>query len=363
MSASSEELPGLGEQTAVSSLLREGSVAVDLALRTTLASAVGAVMTAGVARGERKLLEFYAELAEAGDPGAVFGAPPELEVEVAERARAGGVAIETLRFPSNYVALNGSVRDSYAGHRANAVAHARLWRHEDGPRPTLCVVHGFGASPAWFNSRFFSLGRFCAEGWDVLLYTLPFHGARRSTFGPANGLELFAHGVAGLNEGLIHAAQDLRVLLAFLARSGSPRVGVTGLSLGGYLTALLGALEPGLDFVIPNAAVVSMGDLLGSWFRLNLAAALRLRLAGARADLLGRALRIHSPLNYRPLIAKRRMLLIGGAADRLAPPEQSLLLWEHWNRPALHWFPGSHILHFGRGEYLEKMRAMMGPAA
>ena len=31
------------------------------------------------------------------------------------------------------------------------------WRHDSGPRPTLVVVHGFGASPAWFNIAFFAL--------------------------------------------------------------------------------------------------------------------------------------------------------------------------------------------------------------
>ena len=36
-----------------------------------------------------------------------------------------------------------------------------------------------------------------------------------------------------------------------------------------------------------------------------------------------------------------------------APPKHSRLLWEHWGRPKLHWFPGSHLLHLDRGEYLE----------
>src|SRR5439155_116540 len=83
-----------------------------------------------------------------------------------------------LRFESPYVAVNPSARDAYASHEHNGLARAQHWRHEDGPRPTLCVIHGFGASPAWFNSWFFSLREFFREGWEVLLYTLPFHGGR-----------------------------------------------------------------------------------------------------------------------------------------------------------------------------------------
>ena len=52
-------------------------------------------------------------------------------------------------------------------------------------------------------------------------------------------------------------------------------------------------------------------------------------------------------------------MIIGGLGDRLAPPEQSRLLWEHWRRPRLHWYPGNHILHVNRAAYLREMRKFM----
>ena len=33
------------------------------------------------------------------------------------------------------------------GHHRNRIAHAQHWTHDDGPRPTLCVIHGFGILP------------------------------------------------------------------------------------------------------------------------------------------------------------------------------------------------------------------------
>jgi pimeloyl-ACP methyl ester carboxylesterase len=341
-------------------LLLRGSVATDLALRTALASAISTTMLAADPvrrlRAERKKLEFYAEVADARDPRAVFADPPEVHVRVV--ARRGSVQI--LRFDSPYRALNPAVRRGYASHERNAIAHAQHWRHDDGPRPTLCVVHGFGASPAWFNSWFFSLRRFYADGWDVLLSTLPFHGARRGRLAPGNGLELFAHGVAGFNEGVLHGVHDLRALLAYVRRAGAPRIGVTGLSLGGYVTALLAALEPDLAFAIPNAPVVSVPELVPGWFPAGVTTSALRRIAGVPSELVDRALALHSPLSYPAVVPHDRLMVVGGLGDRLAPPEQSLMLWEHWDRPRVHWFAGSHIMHFGRSGYLRDMREVMG---
>jgi len=64
---------------------------------------------------------------------------------------------------------------------------------------------------------------------------------------------------------------------------------------------------------------------------------------------------VSSPLTYPPLLPRDRLMVIGGVADRLAPPKQSRLLWEHWGRCRLHWFPGNHVLHFDRGAYLRQV--------
>ena len=49
-------------------------------------------------------------------------------------------------------------------------------------------------------------------------------------------------------------------------------------------------------------------------------------------------------------------MIVAGLGDRLAPPEQSEWLWEHWDRPRMHWFPGNHVLHVNRVAYLREMR-------
>ncbi len=72
-------------------------------------------------------------------------------------------------------------------------------------------------------------------------------------------------------------------------------------------------------------------------------------------DVVDQSLSYSSPLNYEPLVAKERRLIITGLGDLLEPPGQSEKLWRHWDRCAMHWFPGNHILHVSQPDYLRRM--------
>lgn len=367
-------LPAAGDLGLVNRMVYEGTVGFDMVLRTGLASVLTAAMVPTIVRQDRareaRRLAFYEDLAADRDPSAVFHAPDPAtarRVKVHRGApglpRLDGGHAELLRFRSPFVPLQPEVRREYAKLRENGTAWAQHWRHEDGPRPTMCVIHGFGASPFWFNTLFFELRWFFAQGYDVLLYTLPFHGRRRSRFAPVNGAELFSHGFAQFNEAIIHAVHDFRVFADHLERSGVTRFGVTGLSLGGYTSALLAAVEPRLDFVIPNAPVTWVPQILDEWVPASVVLGLAARTGVVDLERVEASIAVHSPLTYAPLVPWDRRMIIGGLGDRLAPPEQSTLLWEHWDRPKLRWFPGSHVLHVGRGTYLREMRDLMSRRA
>jgi pimeloyl-ACP methyl ester carboxylesterase len=338
-----------------------GTVVADLALRTALASAVSVAaapwVMSGDARKERRRLAFYSELAAAHDAEAAFP-PPRAGVRIESRAAPKG---ETLRFESPFVAQNRAVRARYAGFKPNRTAFAQHWGHSDGPRPTLCVIHGFGASDFRLNSAFFRLPWFFAQGYDVLMYVIPFHGGRGNR-GLLDGAGLFANGIAHLNEALAQAVHDFRLFADYLEDTGVEQIGVTGLSLGGYVSALLAAVEPRLRVVVPNAPVTSIGPLVREWFPANLLLSATLRAHGVSPEEAEAALAVHSPLNYSPIVDKERLMIIGGLGDRLAPPEQSRMLWEHWDRPRLHWFPGNHVIHVDRGAYIGDMRRFMRDA-
>jgi pimeloyl-ACP methyl ester carboxylesterase len=337
---------------------------VDVLARTALATAMtGAsippLLRPGAAAEEVEHLAFYRDLAARGDARSTFVDPPEVEVRARRLSPppwARGIGLlESLTFESPFRPRNPAIEAHHAPDHPNRIARAQHWRHPDGPRPTIVVLHGFAASPALFNSTFFSLPWFYGNGCDVLLVTLPFHG-RRARLRPAlDGTGLFAGGLVRLNEALLQAVSDIRSLVGHLLASGVPRVGVTGLSLGGYLSATLAAAEPRLAFSIPNAPAVELGRLIRAWFPAGTLLGAALRLRGRTFDDLSGAMAVHSPLAYEPAIDRERRFVIGGLGDRFTPPEQAEMLWEHWGRCRMHWYPGNHVLHLQRDQYLREV--------
>jgi acetyl esterase/lipase len=208
----------------------------------------------------------------------------------------------------------------------------------------------------------FALSWLYRAGYDILLPTLPFHGARRAWAEPFSGFGYFAHGFASLNESMFNAVHDLRVWMDYLYARGVPAVGVSGLSLGGYLSALLAAVDGRLSYCIPNSPVVSPVDMARDWLPLRWLVHATMRRTGVGVEQLRQALALHSPLSYAPRLAPERLLIIGGAGDRLTPPRLVRLLHRHWQGSAIHWFPGNHVVHLQQGKYLRLMRGFMDRA-
>ena len=373
--ASARGLPRRVDLTWEQRLVVDASAVADLGLRTAIASLVGAAMLPRVAgaalrrndsRAERDALAFYAELAAAKDPELSFPAPTE-PPRVASRP-ANPVAewtahgrVRNIQFKSSFSAVNPAVRDRRSGYLRNNVVHAQHWQHGDGPHPTLCLIHGFMGSAYLFNGLFFSLPWFYRAGYDVLLYTLPFHGRRAERFSPYSGHGFFADGLAGFAEAMAQAVHDFRSVLDYLEYTGVDRVALTGMSLGGYASALIAGVDDRVQAVIPNVPVVTPQSAFDDWFPANLLVGLGNRLTGADPETLSAANAYHSPLNYAPLVAKERRLIIAGLGDRRAPRRQAARLWEHWDRCAFHWFPGNHVLHVSQPDYLRRMTRFLQP--
>ena len=354
-------------------LIVDSSAIADIALRTGVASMVGAAMLPSVigsmlhrseSRAERDNLRFYGELAEAQDPAVSFPAPtsvPRISSRpanpIAEWMAHGRV--HNIRFNSSFEAVNPALRDQCRGYERNNVAYAQHWRHDDGPHPTLCVIHGFLGSAYLANGLFLSLPWFYRSGYDVLLYTLPFHGRRAEKYSPFSGYGYFAHGFAGFAEAMAQAVFDFRSLIDYLEFTGVDRVALTGISLGGYTSALIACVDDRIQAVIPNVPVVTPEATVDDWFPANMLVALHRRIAQTDPNLAAAAARYTSPLNYPPLVPKDRRLIITGLGDRFAPPQQAELLWRHWDRCAFHWFPGNHLLHISQPDYLRRMTRFM----
>lgn len=362
----SHAFPRLDELSWRTRLSISASASADVALRTAAAALVSTtigpfVLDRDASRRDAARLGWYRDLVERhDDPREIFPAPPpDIRVEVTSdaplpRTWAPG-RLRALRFDSPYVPLHPKLRVSYLDHRRNRTAWAQHWTHADGPRPTLVVVHGFMASPYWVNRAFFQLPWFYGHGYDICLVTLPFHGRRRDAPWHYSGEGLFGGGFSHLTEAMAHALYDLRAWLDHLFAAGAPQVGITGLSLGGYLSSLLSSVDDRLSFAIPNVPVTSLADIVESWAPAGWVVEAGLRRAGVTIEQLRGALALTSPLTWPALVPHDRRFIIAGLGDRLAPPSHARALWRHWDQPQVHWFPGNHVLHLERGAYLRQM--------
>ncbi|MGA5462062.1 alpha/beta hydrolase family protein [Mycobacterium sp. NPDC050041] len=371
--AGARGLPRREDLTVRQRLIVDSSAVADIALRTGLASMLGAAMLPSVigslfrpeqAGIEQENLRFYGELAAARDPAVSFSAPKE-PPRISSRP-ANPVAewiahgrVHNIRFTSSFEAVNPAMRERCSGFQRNNVVHAQHWRHDDGPHPTLCVIHGFLGSAYLANGLFLSLPWFYRSGYDVLLYTLPFHGRRAEKWSPFSGYGYFAGGAPGFAEAMAQAVHDFRSLLDYLEFTGVDRVALTGISLGGYTSALLASVDERIQVVIPNVPVVTPDRTVDEWFPASKLVALNRAVAQTDPQIAEAAARYSSPLNYTPLVPRERRLIITGLGDRLAPPEQAEMLWEHWDRCAFHWFPGNHLLHVSQPDYLRRMTRFM----
>ncbi|QLL07990.1 alpha/beta hydrolase family protein [Mycobacterium vicinigordonae] len=367
--AGADGLPSRSALSIRQRLVVDASAVSDVALRTTASSLLATTVAPSVIRtnlgrlnsgSERDNLRFYAELGAQHDPGKSFPAPTEAPRDVTRQPsrlieRFALATIDNIAFPSSFRTVNPALRKRWSALSANNIVHAQHWRHDDGPRPTLCVIHGFMGSSYVFNGLFFSLPWYFRSGYDVLLYTLPFHGKRAEKHSPFSGYGYFAGGMSGFAEAMAQAVHDFRSVIDYLQGTGVERIALTGLSLGGYTSALVASVDNRLEAVIPNCPVVTPGDLFEEWFPASTLLSVGLRLTGiSRTELLA-GLAYHGPLNYPPLLAKNRRMIITGLGDRMAPPSHAVSLWEHWDRCALHWFPGSHVLHVSQLDYLRRM--------
>jgi len=342
----------------------------DIILRTFSASLIGSVVLPVDCHPKkiRETLEdrhIYESLADSGDPTLFFKAPPKgIKVKHSKPARPffkpkNGIC-ETLSFKSPFEPINPRICNNYLSHKANRIAYARYFRHNDGPRPTIFAIHGFVADYYWLNEWFFALPMFYKMGCDVILYTLPFHGPRQTKYSLFSGHGFFSGGITRANEAFAQSVYDFRILMNYLQDElGVQKMGVTGISLGGYTSATLANVEDRLSFVIPNVPVASIADVFLEWFPISTVVKLILNARNTTIKEVRHLLSVHCPLTYKPKIPKESMMIIGGAGDRLASPRHSKLLWEHWGRCKIHWFPGSHLLHLDRGRYLREIKQFL----
>jgi len=275
------------------------------------------------------------------DPAAFHPIPQAVASVEIRPSSAGGVAYEHMRFDSGYApdpAIPGTQR--WLAFEKNRTAHVRVLRHAGEARPWIICVHGYGMGTGWIDLRAFE------AQWlhhhlrlNVALPVLPMHGPRSPR--RRSGAEFFGASLLNCVHAEAQAMWDLRRLLSWIRAQHAVRVGVYGISLGGYTTALFASLEADLACAI--AAVPAADFLRGTTRFMTGLDALWLQRLGVDLEVARRVLRPISPLAVPPKVAKERRYILGATGDRLVTPDQVRDLWVHWDRPRIAWGAASHL--------------------
>ncbi len=293
-----------------------------------------------IARELAEALELYVERGWVNDPASYHRTPDAPSKIRVRPANALGVSYQRLQWESGYEPYEGEPgRERWLAHEPNNTAHAWAVRAGDD-RPWLICIHGFGVGVPTADFFAFRAKRLSKElGLNLLFPVLPFHGPRRA--GMIGGAELISQDLHGFVFGMAQAMWEIRSAIAWLKSQGAPQIGVYGMSLGAYATALLVDLEAGLDVVLAGAPISDFPNLL-----LHHSPATVLRRAAEHGILDGslqQVFRVVAPLAMPPLVPTERLFLFGGTGDRMATPEQGHKLWLHWGKPAVEWYEGSHV--------------------
>jgi len=336
------------ESTDLPALRRGLAVASKIALdEFFLATEIAAARVISLLDRGRLVDELTAALAlfeERGwieSPASYHRPPPTLRRAVLERRRLPSLPYECLRFESGYEPHAGEPgRERWLAYAANRTGYAWVMRHPGAPRPWLVCVPGYrmghplvdlaGFRARWLHRRL---------GLNVAIPVLPLHGPRR--IGVRGGDGYFSGDFVDTLHAQTQAVWDVRRLIGWLRGDGAPAIGVHGVSLGAYTTALVSALEPDLDCVVAGIPAADFPRLVRSHVPgLVFRVAERLGLNFERIE---RLLRVVSPFAFPPAVPRERCYLYAGLADRLASPDHARDLWEHWGRPRLAWYHGSHV--------------------
>jgi len=286
-------------------------------------------------------LELFERRGWLDEPRSYHRKPKPLKHVVLNPGRVPGLRFERLGFESGYAPHRGEPgRERWLELEPNRTAWAWVLRHEGPPRPWLVCVPGYrmgtplvdfaGFRARWLHRRL---------GLNVLVPVLPFHGPRRSGLRSGDGY------LSGDFVDTLHAeAQavwDIRRLLSWLRTQKAPSVGLHGVSLGAYTTAIVAGLESDVECVVAGIPAADFPRLARShvpdpvlW------AAER---SGFSFQNVERLLHVVSPFAFEPRVPADRCYLYAGLVDRLASPAHALDLWEHWGRPRMAWYHGSHV--------------------
>ncbi|MEZ4215841.1 MAG: hypothetical protein R3E88_05135 [Myxococcota bacterium] len=293
-----------------------------------------------IVRETLALRERHAALGSRENPLAVHRTPPPLDAPRLAPARAAGRDFEHLAFESEWEPQVGEPgRERWLSHTANRTAHAYVVR-SDPSAPWLVAINGYRMGLAPIDLRLFDPRLYVDRmGLNLAIPVLPLHGPRR--IGRFSGDGYLDGDPVAFFHAECQAIWDLRRIVSWIRAQGGERIGVLGLSLGGYNCALLASVEEGLACAIAGIPVADFSRILWTHGPPWLMRAYEK--AGLPREEIASLLAPVAPLALDPRVPREGRAVFAGTGDRIVPPEHQRDLIAHWDPPARCWYQGGHV--------------------
>lgn len=293
-------------------------------------------------------------------PSTYHRAPPSLsdgDVTIGS-GRLLGTSYERITFESGFNPRPGEPgSDRWRAYGPNHTAAATILRHPGEPRPWVVGIHGFCMGFPLTDFRGLSTDLLHNElGLNVVLPILPLHGSRRVT--RVSGQPFLSFDLMNAVHGITQSIWDIRRLVGWIRGQGAPAVSAYGVSLGGYVAALLAGIEDGLDAVVAGIPVSDFPALFQTHSPRHIRArSIEHKILGGPAE---EVYNVVSPFSFSARIPRDRRFVFAGYADRLATPGQAQRLWEHWDEPEICWYAGDHVGYLWSRDVREFLRKALG---
>jgi dienelactone hydrolase len=246
------------------------------------------------------------------------------------------VCVYRLRFPSPVV----------SPHPENNTVHAEYYRPAgDGPFPAVIVLD----ITAGDQSLSRGIATYLAHNRIAALFVqMAYYGPRRP---PGSRLRLLSADIPRTMAAVRQTVLDLRAAAAWMASRPEldpRRLGILGTSLGSFLAALAGEMEPRLGRV---AVLLGGGGLVDGYYDHPHAAPYRraYEALGGTKEKLVKLLAPVDPLTYAANLRARKVLILAGQRDEIVPPRMAEALWQASGRQKIVWYD---CTHYGAALYL-----------
>jgi dienelactone hydrolase len=253
----------------------------------------------------------------------------DYELSLRYELELSGVAVYRLKFPT---ALESP-------HKENNTVHAEYYRPSGkGPFPGVIVLDITGGDQTLSRSIATHLA---SKGVAGLFVQMAYYGARRP---PNSNLRFLSPNVEHTIKAVRQTVLDLRLAAAWLESRpelDAKRLGILGTSLGSFMAALAGEMEPRLGHV---AVLLGGGGFVDAYWDHPQAAGVRqlYEALGGSKEKLKKIIAPVDPLTCAANLKDRKLLILAGKRDEIVPPRMAENLWKASGEQKIVWYDCTH---------------------